>query len=206
MLKQSFITLAVAAALATACNSKNTDARGVNANAGPRPQDSATANSAAAAADRAAQGAATRASDLSVTDQQFVQKAMAGGRKEVELGRLAQQHASSDAVKQLGQRIADDHERANRELESMLSGSDVARTSATSENDNDRSKLEKMSGAAFDRAYVQQMIDDHQTDITEFERAAQSSNQTVRAFAEKTIPTLRQHLQQARDAQATIGK
>src|SRR5262245_23951943 len=125
MIKPSFIALAIAAALTTACNAKNMDARGVNANAGPRTQDSATA-AANANGEHAAQSSGART--LSANDQQFVQKAAAGGRKEVELGRLAQQHGSSDVVKQLGQRIADDHERANRELESMLGSSDVART------------------------------------------------------------------------------
>src|SRR5262245_20399487 len=188
MFKQSFITFTVAVALTTACNSRN-----VSTDAGPRPQDSATA------------GARTNTA-LSVQDQQFAEKAAAGGRTEVELGRLAQEHASSDVVKQLGQRIADDHERANRELESMLGASDVARTAAPSENDDTRSRLEKMSGAEFDRAYVEQMIDDHQKDITEFQRAAESRNPKVRSFAEKTLPTLRQHLQLARDAQTSLSK
>jgi putative membrane protein len=195
MIKHSFIMLAVAAALTNACNSKNMDAKGVNANAGPRTQDSATA----------AQGAGSRMVSLSAQEQQFVQKAAEGGRKEVELGRLAQQHGASETVKQLGQRIADDHERANRELESLLGSSDVARTAAPSDSDDPRMRLEQMSGPAFDRAFVEQMIDDHQKDITEFQRAAQSPKRTVRAFAEKTLPTLREHLQQARDAQVKLG-
>jgi len=205
MIKQSFIAVAVAAALTSACDSKNMDALGVNSNAGPRPQDSATAAANAnPGSERTAQGAG--AWTWSVNDQQFVQKVVAGGRQEVELGRFAQEHGSSEAVKQLGQHIADDHERANRELESMLGSGDVARTSAPADNENGRARLEQLSGAALDRAYVEQMIDDHQKDITEFQRATQSSNPTVRAFAEKTLPTLREHLQQARDAQAKLGK
>lgn len=202
MFKQSFITLVIAVALTAACKSRD-----VNTNAGPNPRDAATANASSSANDREAQRtSAANATTLSVTDQQFVQKAAAGGRKEVELGRYAQQHASSDAVKQLGQKIADDHERANRELEAMLGGSDVARTSAASDDDSTRSRLEKMTGREFDRAYVEEMINDHQKDITEFERAAQSTNQKVKSFATQTLPTLREHLQQARDAQAAIGK
>ena len=63
-----------------------------------------------------------------------------------------------------------------------------------------------MNGQTFDRSYVELMIDDHQKDVSEFERASQSTNQSVRAFAEKTLPTLREHLRQARDAQAALGK
>ena len=202
MFKQSFIMFVVAGALTAAC-----DARNVNTNRGPSGQDAARPNpgSDATTADRTGQGTTRAASTMSVEDQQFVQKAMTGGRKEVELGRLAQSKASSDQVKQLGEKIADDHERANRELESMATGSDVARTSETSGSDDERGKLERLTGAAFDRAYLEQMIADHQKDITEFERASRSSNETVRTFAEKTIPTLRQHLRDAQDAQSATA-
>jgi putative membrane protein len=66
-------------------------------------------------------------------------------------------------------------------------------------------KLESVSGQAFDRAYIEEMIKHHQQDIQEFERATQSDNPQVRAFAERTLPTLREHLQQAQQLQKTAG-
>ena len=59
------------------------------------------------------------AAELSSTDRAFITKAAEGGKAEIEFGQLAQQKASTDEVKALGKRIADDHQRANRDLETM---------------------------------------------------------------------------------------
>jgi putative membrane protein len=67
-------------------------------------------------------------------------------------------------------------------------------------------KLERVSGQAFDRAYLDEMVKHHQKDIEEFERAAQSDNPQVRAFAERTLPTLRQHLERAQQLQQSGGQ
>jgi putative membrane protein len=67
-------------------------------------------------------------------------------------------------------------------------------------------KLERVSGPAFDRAYLEEMVKHHQKDIEEFERASRSDNQQVRAFAERTLPTLRQHLEQAQQLQQSQGQ
>jgi putative membrane protein len=66
-------------------------------------------------------------------------------------------------------------------------------------------KLEGLSGAAFDRAYLDAMVQHHQQDIQEFERAAQSENPQIRQFAERTLPTLREHLQRAQQLQQSGG-
>jgi len=60
-------------------------------------------------------------SGLTAADRKFIMDAARGGLAEVELGKLAAQRASSDAVKQLGQRLADDHSKANDELKDLAS-------------------------------------------------------------------------------------
>ena len=67
-------------------------------------------------------------------------------------------------------------------------------------------KLESVSGAAFDRAYLEEMVKHHQHDIQQFERAAQSDNQQIRTFAERTLPVLREHLQRAQQLQQAQGQ
>ena len=58
---------------------------------------------------------------MSSQDRNFVMDAAMGGMMEVELGRVAAQRGASDAVKQFGQRMVDDHSKANQELMSLAS-------------------------------------------------------------------------------------
>src|SRR5512132_3270594 len=52
-------------------------------------------------------------------DQMFVKKAAEGGMAEVDLGNVAKQNGSNDAVKQFGDRMVTDHGKANDELKSL---------------------------------------------------------------------------------------
>src|SRR5688572_11373865 len=52
------------------------------------------------------------AGGMSQQDHKWVMETAMGGLKEVELGRIAAQQGASDAVKQYGQRMVDDHTKA----------------------------------------------------------------------------------------------
>jgi len=115
-----------------------------------------------------------------------------GGKKEVTLGRLAAERASSPDVKAFGQMMVDDHTKANSELESLAQQKGM--TLAAEKTDSNHNKLSKMSGDQFDRAYISMMQADHQKDVAEFEKASTSaSDPHVKAFAAKTLPVLQQH-------------
>jgi len=61
-------------------------------------------------------------------------------------------------------------------------------------------RLSKLQGAEFDRAFVHQMIQDHQMAVTMF--TAQSTvaqDAELRSWITNTLPTLQAHLQQIRD-------
>jgi putative membrane protein len=61
-------------------------------------------------------------------------------------------------------------------------------------------RLSKLSGNAFDKAYMRAMIEDHQEDVSEFRQESQSAKDPdVRQFAAKTLPTLEEHLRIAED-------
>jgi len=139
-------------------------------------------------------------------DQAFAMKAMQGGMAEVELGRLATQKASSDDVKKFGQQMVDDHTKANDELKSIVSSKGVTAPSmADSKSESMKTKLSGLSGAAFDKAYMQDMVSDHRKDVAEFEKEANSgTDPELKAFAAKTLPTLRQHLQMAEQTWNTV--
>jgi len=128
----------------------------------------------------------------------FITKAAEGGKAEVELGNLASSKASSPDVKSFGQMMVTDHTKANDELMSIAKTKNVTvSTDLDAKHKSTRDRLDKLSGAAFDKAYMADMVKDHQTDVKEFETASQSADPDVKAFASKTLPTLRHHLEEA---------
>src|SRR6478672_8230657 len=140
-------------------------------------------------------------------DHAFVTQAAKGGLAEVQLGQLAADKASSDEVKKFGQRMVTDHSKANDELKSLAQSKNV--TLPTDLDPKDKAthdRLAKLSGAAFDRAYMQHMLADHRKDVNEFKKESTSGKDSdVKAWASKTLPTLEEHLKLAQDANKAVG-
>jgi putative membrane protein len=137
-------------------------------------------------------------------DAAFVHEAAMGGMAEVELGRLATQNASSDDVKQFGQRMVEDHGKANDELKALAGKKNITLPAALDQKHQAlRDRLAKQQGAAFDTAYMSEMVSDHQKDVAAFQReAGRGADSDVKAWAQKTLPTLQEHLKLAREARA----
>jgi putative membrane protein len=136
---------------------------------------------------------------LSRSDASFVKEAAAGGMMEVELGKLAQEKASSDKVKQFGKRMEDDHSKANAELKQLAStkGVDLP-TALEGKQKSTVERLSKLSGAQFDRQYMTTMVSDHKEDVSKFQsESSKAKDPDVKQFAGKTLPTLKEHLQLA---------
>lgn len=129
------------------------------------------------------------------SDIRFMNEAAMGGMLEVELGRVAMQNAASDQVKQFGQKMVDDHSKANEQLKSVASTQKIdIPTSLDSKHQATIDRLSKLSGDAFDKAYVKEMVKDHNEDVKEFQKEAQNGQDSaVRDFAAKTLPTLQEH-------------
>ena len=141
------------------------------------------------------------------SSQQFVKEAAIGGMAEVELGRLAADKASSDQVKKFGQRMVDDHGRANDELKTLAQNKNIdLPPSLDAKHKATMDRLSKLSGDAFDRAYMSEMVKDHRKDVNEFRNEAKSGKDPdVKAWAAKTLPTLEEHLKLAQDANKAVG-
>jgi putative membrane protein len=153
--------------------------------------------SAASAQDHAKSG-----SGAGGADQHFAMEAAQGGMAEVQLGNLAKDHASGDAVKQFGQKMVDDHSKANDQLKSVASQSGVTLpTDIGAKHQAELDRLSKLNGAAFDRAYMQLMVRDHRKDVADFQKEANSGKDAnLKKFASETLPTLQMHLQMAQQA------
>ena len=146
-------------------------------------------------------------SSLSHSDRKFIEDAAKGGMAEVQLAKLAQEHASSPEVKQFAQRMEQDHSKANEELRTLAQEKGVTMPTGPKATENHEvSKLSKLQGQDFDREYMDHMVKDHQKDVKEFKKMAQDAKDPdVKAFAQKTAPTLEEHLQLAQNADAAVG-
>jgi putative membrane protein len=149
----------------------------------------------------------TTATKLAGPDETFVTKAAAGGLAEVELGKLAAQKASDPDVKAFGQRMVDDHSKANDKLKEIATTKGVTvPTQLKGEAKSLYDKLSKASGAAFDKMYMHDMLMDHQKDVKEFEKESSSAKDSdVKQFAADTLPTLKEHLKLAQTTASKVG-
>ncbi len=140
-------------------------------------------------------------------DERFVKEAAIGGMAEVELGKLAADKASSAEVKRFGQRMVDDHGKANDELKTLAGNKNIdLPTAPDAKSQSLMDRLSKLSGDAFDRAYMQEMVKDHRKDVNEFRDYAKSGKDPdIKAWAAKTLPTLEEHLKLAQDANKAVG-
>jgi putative membrane protein len=129
-----------------------------------------------------------------------VTKAAEGGMFEVEVGKLAKDKGSDQAVKDFGQKLVDDHSAANDKLKSIASShNEPLPASLPADKQKELDRLAKLSGAAFDKEFIQMVgMKDHKTDIALFEKASrEAKSDDLRDFAKSTLPTLHQHLSTA---------
>ena len=126
----------------------------------------------------------------------FTTSAAQGGMAEVKMGNLALAKAQSEEVKQFAQQMVADHTKANNDLKEVAAKKSVALpTDINDEQKSTMDKLAKLSGAEFDKEYVKAMVEDHEKDVKEFETQAKSgTDEDVKAFAARTLPTLQTHL------------
>jgi len=145
--------------------------------------------------------AAPPAHQLSRADMNFMKEAAIGGMAEVELGKLAQQNAQSDDVKQFGARMEQDHGKANNELTTLAGNKGVTLPQQLDQKHAQlRDKLARLRGAEFDRAYVREMAKDHDKDVKAFRHAAQSGGDPdLKQFAATTLGVIEQHDKTAHD-------
>lgn len=138
----------------------------------------------------------------------FPQKAYSGGMMEVSLGKLAQQKASSYKVKEFGERMINDHSKANDELKNIAQKNNIPLPDSMLTKHQDLyNDLSQYSGSEFDKHYMDKMVEDHKEDIKNFENAAKNAdNQEIRDWAQKTLPTLKEHLELAQQTQSDVNK
>jgi putative membrane protein len=143
-----------------------------------------------------------------VDDKKFAEEAATGGLAEVQFAKLAQEKASSDAVKQFAQKMIDDHTKADDQLQQVASKGNLTLPDRLQPKQQEMlDKLSKLSGPAFDKAYAKDMVKDHEKDISEFRAESQmGSVPQIKQFAADTLPVIEQHLELAKTLDKTVKK
>ncbi|UBF30279.1 DUF4142 domain-containing protein (plasmid) [Kovacikia minuta CCNUW1] len=143
-----------------------------------------------------------------LSDQQFATKVAQSDRAEITLGRLASQKATNAEVKKYGQMMAQDHTKTTNQLKQLANQKKLTLpTDMGAEHKAAQRQLSQLSGAAFDRQYMHQMVKDHQKAIALFQQEAQEGeNAALKAWASKTLPALEEHLNMATSLERTVSQ
>jgi putative membrane protein len=135
-------------------------------------------------------------------DATFLTDAMKGDNSEVALGKLVAAKASSQDVKNLANMLASDHSAHKQEVASIAQQAGVPVTEDLKDDTKaEQDKLNGLSGAAFDQEFLRAAVDSHQKGIAKYEAQAKSGDPQTAALANKTLPTLKKHLQAAQALQ-----
>jgi putative membrane protein len=132
----------------------------------------------------------------------FVQKAAMSDMYEVQAGKLAADKGQSDVVKQFGQQMVDAHSKTTEELTSIVKTKNI-KVDLTPKLDAKHQKLiddlNSASAQDFDKAYADQQVDAHKEAVDLFKKyASNGDDPDVKQFAQKTLPTIEHHLEEAK--------
>ena len=150
----------------------------------------------------------TKAEGKGLTDAQFVTKAASAGMAEVAMGKLGQEQGKSEDVKKFAARMVTDHTKANQELMQIVMDLKMeAPEKPLPEHEKHLKDLTAGKAADFDKEYMHHMVMSHEEAVKLFTQASKElRNEKLRAFAEKTLPTVKEHLQMAKEIHEKVGK
>lgn len=136
------------------------------------------------------------AQNASDDDKHFVEAALKGGMAEVELGKLASQKGASSDVKQFGQKMVVDHTMMGDQMKAVAEKIGVTPPSMDTPSDTAlKAKLEVLTGAAFDKAYISAMVKDHEDDLADFKtEIANGTSPAVKSVTRQGESVVERHL------------
>jgi putative membrane protein len=132
-------------------------------------------------------------------DKMFVKKAMQDSLAEVALGELTLQKSNNDQVKQFARKMIDDHNKLNAQMRPVAQqlGVDIP-TEASKKDKSLISKMQGLSGPAYDQAYIKDVVKDHKQDLSEFRMEVSNGlNVGLKNAALEGSKTMEDHLQMA---------
>jgi putative membrane protein len=135
----------------------------------------------------------------------FLKTAIMGDNSEIKLGHLAEQKAGSPEVRAYGRTLVRDHTKAAAQATRLAGQIGINPPSrALLKANAEYLKLRLLSGSSFDQEFVNYMVDDHKHDIRDFSEMARRHDGPVSRLAAMQLPTLRKHLDIARQLKSGI--
>lgn len=141
------------------------------------------------------------------TDQRFMKDAALGDEAEIQLGQMAQEKASSPAVKSFGQRMVKDHSNAADKLKNIAQSQHISLpVELDPQHQETAARLSRLSGTQFDQAYMLLMVQEHTKDVDKFKKEAGAAHDdTIKQFAATTLPVLQSHLNEAEQIERQVS-
>ncbi|WP_231491383.1 DUF4142 domain-containing protein [Pedobacter sp. Leaf170] len=155
-----------------------------------------TADSLNMAKDTTTNVAETGGIAVAEEDSKFATTAAAGGMAEVEMGKMALEKSTNAQVKEFATMMVEDHGKANTELMSIAGMKNITLPTTVDEDHQKKmDDLSKKTGADFDKAYASAMVDGHKSTLDLMEDEAKDGKDAdLKAFASKTAPIVKAHL------------
>ena len=135
--------------------------------------------------------------------QTFLKKAIEGNYAEMQMGQLAQKKGQGDDVKKFGQMLSDDHSAANQKaIDAAKSMGVTPPDGPNAKQKAEYEKLQKMTGAKFDREFATHMVADHEKDIAEYKKETKQSDAAA-DYAKSELDTLQRHHETAKSLRSS---
>ncbi len=145
---------------------------------------------------------------LSKNDRKAIEELAKMNTAEIKLSELAEQKANHPEVKQFAKQLVEEHSKNNQEIKELASKKGVDLPEPMTPPPSERSaeqKLSKLSGEKFDQEYMKIMIDDHRKVVNKVENvSARAGDPELKQWAEKTLPTVQQHLDMAKSTEQSL--
>lgn len=138
---------------------------------------------------------ATLAHAAGTESQSFIKRAIEGNVAEIAIGQLAVEKGGTPAIKNLGKMLIDDHTKANQAAGEVAKGIGVSIGTATAAGrDSEDDKLAKEPSKQFDTDVVNKLLQQHQTTIDDYQKAANDLKDAAGSYASAQLPVLKKHL------------
>ena len=147
------------------------------------------------------------------TDPQIAAIVVTANQVDIDAGKLAGSKAHSKDVRAFGQLMVTDHTGVNKSATELVQKLHVTpEPNATSESlqkggDENLAKLKTLSGAAFDKAYIDHEVAYHEAVLDALDKTLipSAQNAELKALLVKVRPAFVAHLEHAKALQAKLG-